>query len=326
MEAGSRDHRWNTEFRAECHEWDKAGCLILTPGKRHALYHELEWALVFSSVERGSWQRSSQSFPVLPFQDDGFGVPHEVVPGREWAGSKDAKQRRKARVTPGWNWSSWSWQLGWVYCFGSLLLIHEALPHCLPAWQKRFTETESVCKDKVVSPQELTDMGCHLPQGALTPVAWFGSGIHPCPTPGALSSPQMVSPWVASCRNRQSSHPRACLCFSSLSCQGVINSWKKKGMLERDTHVTGYQNHKKGWKRMGSVSNLRSEGGNISRISQKESGGGGGGGETKIRRQWTRKQTVNRKDCKAGSWLFGKAHKTNKSRKIGQKKKGRRHK
>lgn len=32
---------------------------------------------------------ASWSLPVFPFHEDGFGVPSQVVPGRELTGSKD---------------------------------------------------------------------------------------------------------------------------------------------------------------------------------------------------------------------------------------------
>ena len=48
-------------------------------------------------------------------------------------------------------------------------------------------------------------------------------------------------------RNRQVTQLHAGLCAPSFSCQEVINSLKKEGMLKRGMCFTGYQNHEKGW-------------------------------------------------------------------------------
>lgn len=163
-----------------------------------------------------------------------LGFPRKWCQGGNELGRR-LRSREKARMIPGWNWSSLSWQLGWVYCFGWFPSIFEALPHCLSAWQTRFAETPVSLQGQGGEAQELTGMGCHVPQWDTTPMACLGLALEytPCPTPGALSSPKRVFPWAASCRNGQDSQLHACLCFSSLSCQGVINSRKKEGMLKK---------------------------------------------------------------------------------------------
>lgn len=94
---------------------------LLLSGKR-------EWADVFSVS-------SSPFHPTMMV----LGFPTKWYQSGSELGIR-VRNREKARMIPGWNWSSLSWQLGWVYCFGSFLSLHEDLPHCLLAWQRRFAE------------------------------------------------------------------------------------------------------------------------------------------------------------------------------------------
>lgn len=223
--------------------------MFYTDSSKNSLYHELEWIPPGSRWKAGVRQMISQSLPALPFRDDGFGVSYPR--GR---GGINCESVLEAKKRTGWlraeTGAVWADSWGWVYCFGSFLPLHEHLPHCLLAWQRRFAEIEVSLQGQ---DGEATRTHWHRvpPPVMKSDPEWLHLALkYANTTLQELSALQRSVSIGGFLQNRQVTQLPACLYFSSFSCQGVINSWKKEGMLKRDMCVTGYQNHEKGWKLM----------------------------------------------------------------------------
>lgn len=147
------------------------------------------WASLFSLVKSGSWTDDfsvPSSAPILWWWFWGS-LPSGAREGKNW----DSVLEAKDRMTPSWNWSSLSWQLGLslsLWLIPALTWASASLPFGL-AKEICWNRSQSA-RTRWWGPKNSLTWGATSCSEIWPWMASFGSGICQHHPPGALSSPK----------------------------------------------------------------------------------------------------------------------------------------